>query len=593
MRKKIYIFVFVVLLIIFFFGRIQEKQSDEFVMTEERITVINSEEEFPIDRNYVLSYIGSQYVEFDKHAGFTYNEVDFFDYRNFEFAYYILKMFELLEIEFQESELTRYKEVFEQYNPDFSIFELDEICIFAELTSMLECSCFDKKLEIAIEEHYDSAKGMYCYNREGKSEELIKQIGASYYAICALKNINSYSSHEEEISDKLRQFFCGVTEKWEDEVKLYMPLLLANELGMEFSELNFDIIEYLEDNESYDIPTEYSTGDITIVEIILKVNNLFGYRNNLIEEYMEKNIDNNQSFIFEENIFDKERCRFELLYYYMYKEKDIDTRTYKEVRAYLERALENLCVPYNSDQLSIVYTYYGIKMANIFGYAIDLEKIKHTIDMQYLPYCLDELNIGEFNYVLDTYFAILLADEFECELSKMDKRILKNNLETVISEFDYTSQNNVYNILYQSQFILEIFRKEGIRLDQELLLQLMEYVDYLVNSEYCRNTFMLAELALIYEIQGKEWPNELKSQISEMEKTLRIGEVYRASTYVDVPDVTTTVKVSRIIPCERNYEMREFLKGQIYKNIPTMNEDLKQTDIRYYYNYVKLWYAGQ
>ena len=128
-----------------------------------------------------------------------------------------------------------------------------------------------------------------------------------------------------------------------------------------------------------------------------------------------------------------------------------------------------------------------------------------------------------------------------------------------------------------------------LSLDEKIESEIENYISYLVNNNVCEGMYSLVEIKLIYIILNKKVPSELNEAISRMTTDLYINGGFSPVPTNRVGDVILTAKIYRVLNNDRAGELLDFLSDYIVDKYLAPNSDITQTDLRFYYNYYKLW----
>ena len=256
---------------------------------------------------------------------------------------------------------------------------------------------------------------------------------------------------------------------------------------------------------------------------------------------------------------------------------------------YIAKAVSTYFVPNYAYEISSIYTYYGLCLAEWCGLTVDRGKIQAYIEKNELSYCSDSHNFTNYNYILEAYFTVLCCDKLQLSIDKKISGRILQNVSSALELIDYQDLTQVYNNLYQIQFALEIYNLRNKMPDRKTRTWIAEYVQYLVENEICTNTSKIVEVKLIFNLLGLEESNKLEAQVNESIENLYVDGGFTTTMEYKIPDVIMTAKFARLGTCVDVYELRNFLLTNIYENYITYDENPSNTDLRYYYQFVRLW----
>lgn len=86
-----------------------------------------------------------------------------------------------------------------------------------------------------------------------------------------------------------------------------------------------------------------------------------------------------------------------------------------------------------------------------------------------------------------------------------------------------------------------------------------------------------------------DFPSALESQVKAMTDVLSLDGGFSPVSAEKTGDVILTAKIYRLIKCDNFSGLTKFIDGFIVDGYLAPNNDITQTDLRFYYSYFKLW----
>ncbi|MBQ8044066.1 MAG: hypothetical protein IJ272_07985 [Clostridia bacterium] len=559
----------------------------EFIASESfnSLTNINIDD-LPIEKEQVIDYINSQYVEYEETAGFTLVVNDVYNYKNYEYAYYIFYLSDVFEYKLQKEYIEEYVKVFLKYDFIIDELELDELYKLAALCKYIGYDGYNIEIKKALHKFYNPEYHLYFYEPygdDGDEISIVSGYGATVYALklqeifgCEKKDRNDIVEHINENNNR----YIDESESYYNLLKLY------DILNLDIESLDIDFGTWIaEENKKIKNMNTYTYFELVAIRDLCEINIILGYGQQGIYEYIQSY---GEVFL---NCYsyDEESALINMTVIDICQDIAKEYAFTTKIENYINKSIMSKFINRDIPNVSPIYTYYGVVLSKIFDVEIDLSKIKTTIINDFLPNILYG-DIKNDSYIMNAYFTIMLLDESEYVLEPNEKEEIINKINSLIKSVDVYDMTRLYQTLYTFQFSVEIARMLDVQIKNDNITIIKNFLSYIINNEMCVNKSMLSEIALIYDVIGCERPEMLVKQLDEMKATLKIQGGYCQNIGYQEPDIITTVKVYRAIECEDTEELRSFLKEKITDGYISTNGDVSQVDIRVYYSYIKLWF---
>lgn len=563
--------------------------------------VINKDENlvlssFPLKKTDVLRYLESQYVEYDDSTGFALVINDPYSYKNINFAYYILGLAEAYDINLGKDTINEYKKYFEKYQFDFKNIELEDLYYIAKVSRVLGSTFYNDDIIDVINQHYLSDTHLYSYNMQSEQvsndeESIISDFGATSLVVEIYHTLNmplpELNNIKSSYKSNVRLYLGEISKETTDKPLNYFNLIgLSNKLSEDLSEFNLSLEDWIRSvNDSLKNQRSYTYEETRAVVQIYESNTFLCYS----QEEIEKYINEAPAIQIKKSGFNQSETFASLIIVNLSKDLETLLPEPPDMENYIFNCVNTYFIKRDVTDITAMYTYYGVVLSKQFDFMYHKDKLLNTFKNKFLPNVLSPMNVGNVNYILDLYFTTLLSAEIDYKFSAEEIKMISGNLQKLVDVIDFNDMTKMYENLYTLQFSLEISKCLKCKIPNGSLSAIKNYLSYLVNNQKCENTSRLSEIKLIYDYLDVPPSETLKEQLTQMGANLLVKGGFRANTSYDVPDVITTAKVYRVTECDNSTALKDFLCSNIVESYIAPNNDITQTDLRYYYSFVKLW----
>ena len=331
---------------------------------------------------------------------------------------------------------------------------------------------------------------------------------------------------------------------------------------------------------------DYSFENIYHVYNVTKINSYLNHNQSYVYDYIKY-----ASYYYDEkNIgFNELSASCDIYLLHISKMLNISVKSNDSLCEYINDNLETYFIKRDSIEPNPIYTYYGCMLSKYFNFDISNKKIINTVRTDFYPTILDSRNINNINYIIDTYFTILLANEMDIDFSNLDIKQLEENINKLLMNLDLYDLTLIYKNLYTIQFSLELSKQLSFHIDDQIIGKIKNYLSYLVKNKNCDGSSTLSEVKINYVLLEMNVPGDFNIQFENTLSNLDMNGGFSVTPNEKIGDIITTAKIYRVMECVNSEGLLQFLNRFVKSDYIVPNEDIAQTDLRFYYNFVKLW----
>ncbi len=553
---------------------------------------VDCENNFPLTKEQIVSYIESQYIRGDETAGFSLviNSPD--DYHNLDFAYYIISLLDIYDmLTVAQEELLAYKTHFEKYEFDFSTMELEEIYRVAFISTRVHSEKFRTKIKTELAEHYSEKDNLYFYYSD---DNVVSMFGATYL----IQKINAELNSEDEHIVSIRNAFQQNIERYTDSTKqgefyenFYNLLLCSGIMNVDLQFLNIDFTSWLQAlNENLSDVTTSDYLSAYSINQVYQINKQMHFSQEYVLNAIRQIGINTESL---SSVYNNSSSLRDIIILTIEKDLCVLEPCNESIADFITSSLNTNFIQRNTLPATPMYTFYGVVLSDVFGFSYDAVKVKRMIMSTFVPEMLNGNNIGNSNYIIDSYFTAILSQYFNCTLEKEQLNKLNENINSFLSKQEYTDLTKAYENLYSLQFSLEISKIFEFDLENSVIRQGKNYIHYLANNNIFAHSSRISEVRIVSELLQENLSSDFESTYKDTIKELYNNGGFSSTSSKQWYDLITTAKIYRTESCTDKEKLKDYLNNFIVGDNIAPDGDITVTDLRYYYNFYRLWILAQ
>jgi hypothetical protein len=481
----------------------------------------------------------------------------------------------------QEKDHQKIINAVEASNYDYSGLSIQRIYQLTLLKSILDQADFD--IQNSIETFFDEEHNLYTYGDNDNS--YIRMLSATYFALATYELLGLESPHIKQIKNVLSQsevFEALTSEKGSD---YFYWIILCNNLNVDLNESCSDwAMQYNKDLEA----TTFDSLQVFTVNLLNKVNAILEIENTHLINYVNKYKDH---FFFGDIMASRELTIAFIELQESIKEKLIIFEN--EQLGFLIDHIKslyktNLAVGIDNFNPNPMDTYYGIRLANYYGYKYDKTKTKNYIE-DFNEEFISSADSTDYSFFIFLYFNILSHKEMDLPMSNAKKTMIIDLCLNELFNNAWQDPEQYYGqVLENTLFIVETLKILDYNFTISNIKDIETRILTLCNNNAVHETFYVSEVQLLCDMLGLDILPNLEMTIPQ----LYVGGGF--TSMINEPDYAHINPTARVLRFEKNMnsvdidQLERFINSFLINGELTYDIDEHGADLRLYYNYIRL-----
>ena len=480
--------------------------------------------------------------------------------------------------------------------------ELEKLRLITSINKNLYIDNYDKKKVInLLMKHYDKHDSLFFWNND--TEDLSEKLTATGIVLEIFNNMNIKMEYSKNVEEKLlylynKDEYFTIGDVKENIINkggcIISNLYLLGNLDNNKTKSRLTWLEYY--NKTVYDSIGFDAFSLEILKKMIIINRYFGKELPRNQKYLAELFKTQSSFEgvgYYEDSFNVDPHYIDILldicsynkYEYPLKDKLIE---------YINGNIESGFTKLGDYKIVIPDNYYGIVLANMFGYTYDTNKVKGFLKSWFQRNIEENSTINSNDKLYDLYFTLLSYKELNIKISNEEEIV--NGVDNFLNSFDYSNISISDHILY-IRYGLDIIYMLNHKPSKELSKKISTYLKIYSKSNDNYTNINIADIYQInnylgnYDIINVKVKEGLKKLYANGGYKLRINS---SNDFLGEPDILSTSKAllvissfDKISDSDRN-EISNFLKTlKKSENYFSVSPNSKSSDLRTIYEFCR------
>ncbi|GEM_PF-6553227 len=439
--------------------------------------------------------------------------------------------------------------------------DLDNLRMATGIYSLLKPQGFDKGFVMnEVTKHYDTKSKLFFWKKQ--DESIADKISATYVALNIINNIGMLKEAKmiPDIKSQLLimygedKFFTldnannTIINNGGVIVNSLKILGYKNEIVSEsVKEKRLSWLNYWNKNITNSLKSDYFS--MLLLNEIVKINLFYGSDFPIQKEYWNDFFNNHSSFYGlgydsiqgNKEVFNVEP-QFLFLVTNLCNKSKYSFPYRKELDAFISESVETNFAKNADIKPSIVDNYYGLALANKFGYKYDKIKMEKMLESFYTKYVEEDSNISDHRKFFTVYHLILSYKEMK--LYVPDKHVLANSIEEYLSNLKYRDYKETASAIFDFKMGLEVIDILNVQPSKELKEKANETIQNVANMDDIFSSIVVTDLSdviILNKFDTDKKESYMKKIFDTLNK-LHSGGGYKAKDSSNgEPDINSTL----------------------------------------------------
>ncbi len=485
--------------------------------------------------------------------------------------------------------------------------ELEKLRLISSINKSLNISNYNKaETLILLMKHYNDDDSLFYW--KDKNEDISNKLLATCIILQILGNLDINIGQREKIKLKLLDLYSKDEYFTYGDIKsnlidkggcIIKSLIL---LGVKYNNSiknREDWITYYND-EVYDI-VSFDPFSLEILKELISLNNFFGKELPKNPKFMEKLFKEKQSFEglgYGNNSFNVDPHYIDvLLEISSYNNFEFPFKV--ELFKYINDSIISKFVKFGDCKIAISDNYYGIVLANKFGFIYDKIKVFNFLNSWYTKNIEENSGINSTDKLVDLYYLLLSYNEFQVKIENDGEIIYSVN--NFLNNIEYTSESVLKDITY-IKIGLDIINMLNEKPSNNVKEKLKTLLNNISEDDKFYTNITVTDIYEINQYINCNAKAKINTKILENLEKLKLDGGYKFrqinnNEYIGEPDIISTSKAIKVknnligITFEDKIQLNDFISNlKSNENIFKVSENSQTTDLRIIYEGCKILY---